>query len=310
MGGREDYLNSFGKNQVLIFYHYYPNKPLCIVSLVIYALFAIFLTVRVYRSNSPRFLYILAFTALMETIGFIIRYLCADFTDMGRFIGTTLFLLLAPNALALVNYKAVGEIIRLSGVQSKWFFLRTKFVTWFFFGSDIFSFALQGAGGGLQTMEKYNNMGRVITLVGLALQLGFFASFIGITIYIHHAPKYDYYVEGQPSAKRNMIRVLYVTMALLYIRSIYRVAEYASGYAGPIATSEWAFYVFDTLVIGISFIFYCIFFIGDYLPKRNAIAQAPRSQVPVSSSTLSVAPSETEKGGVVQDVEANKPHQV
>lgn len=292
------YLN--GENQVLRFYHYYPNKPLCIASLVVYAVFCVFLTFRVWQTKSAKFLYILAFTALMEVIGYAVRLLCISFTDMGRYIGTTLFLLLAPNALALVNYKAVGEIIRLSNVETDRFFLKAKFVTWFFFGSDIFSFVLQGAGGGLQTIQKYMNTGRAITLVGLTLQLLFFASFAGITVYVHRNPKYNYYVEGQPNAKRNLIRVLYITIVLLYIRSIYRVAEYASGYDGPIAILEWAFYVFDTLVIAISFVFYCVFFIGCYLPKHTA--GDDKTQVPTSSSSISIT--QTEKGGA-EDIEAN-----
>jgi hypothetical protein len=60
-----------------------------------------------------------------------------------------LFLLLAPNALALANYKSTGEAIRLSGVKPKHFFLRPKFFTCFFFSSDIFAFFLQGSGGRL-----------------------------------------------------------------------------------------------------------------------------------------------------------------
>ncbi|CAO3607021.1 unnamed protein product [Mucor hiemalis] len=294
------YMN--GENQVLRFYHYYPNKPLCIASLAVYAVFCLFLTFRVWQTKSAKFLYILAFTALMEVIGYAVRLLCISFTDMGRYIGTTLFLLLAPNALALVNYKAVGEIIRLSNVETDRFYLKAKFVTWFFFGSDIFSFVLQGAGGGLQTIQRLSNIGRVITLVGLVLQLGFFASFAGITVYVHRSPKYNYYVEGQPNAKRNLIRVLYITIILLYVRSIYRVAEYASGYDGPIAILEWAFYVFDTLVIAISFIFYCVFFIGSYLPKHNSVIGDDKTQVPISSSSLSIT--QTEKGGA-EDIEAN-----
>ncbi|CAO3620779.1 unnamed protein product [Mucor fragilis] len=123
------------------------------------------------------------------------------YTDLGRYIGMTMFLLLAPNALALVNYKAVGEIIRLSNVETNKFYLRPKFVTWFFFSSDIFSFCLQGAGGGLQSTVDHNQVGIAVTLVGLAIQLFFFACFAGITFYVQRNPKYQYYVEGQPNAK-------------------------------------------------------------------------------------------------------------
>lgn len=293
-------------DQTLLFFHYRPNQPLGITGLVVYALFAIFLTGRIYFSKSPKFLYILAFTGLMEAIGYAVRIICHNYTDLGRYIGMTLFLLLAPNALALVNYKAVGEIIRLSKVESKRFYLKTKFVTWFFFSSDIFSFVLQGAGGGLQSTTEFNNIGIAVTLVGLSLQLFFFACFAVITIYVHRNPRYSYHVEGRPNAKRSLILCLYVTMALLYIRSIYRVAEYATGYGGPVARLEWAFYVFDALVIAISFLVYCVFFIGNYLPKHDAEevnvvddVQGEKAEIPTSSSSLTMG--QTERA----DIEAN-----
>ncbi|KAG2201057.1 hypothetical protein INT47_010809 [Mucor saturninus] len=294
---RGDVFLNDGQNKAMFLFHYIPNKPLAYTALAVYALFTIYLTFRVYRSKSPKFLYILAFTGLMETIGYVVRIICANFTDLGRYIGTTLFILLAPNALALVNYKAVGEIIRLSNVETDKFYLRTKFVTWFFFGSDIFSFVLQGAGGGMQTITRLNNVGIAITLVGLGTQLFFFAAFAGITVYVHRRPEYNYHVEGSPNAKRNLVYCLYVTIALLYIRSIYRVAEYATGYSGPIARLEWAFYVFDSLIIAISFLVYSVFFIGSYLPKHDVV-QSFEDKVSVSPS------SSTENDG--RDVELNK----
>ncbi|KAI8344877.1 RTA1 like protein-domain-containing protein [Choanephora cucurbitarum] len=270
-------LYNTGASQALFFFHYIPNLPLAIVSLCIYALFTLYLTFRIFQSKSANYLYILAFTALMETVGYAVRIACHYFTDLGRYIGMTLFLLLAPNALALVNYKTVGEIIRLSGIQSNRFYLKHTFVTWFFFASDVFAFALQGAGGGMQTSTDLYQTGRVITLIGLALQLVFFACYGCITIYVHRSPQ-EYHVAHQPNAKRRLIFCLYVTIILLYIRSIYRVAEYASGYDGVIATTEWAFYVFDTLVIAASFAVYSVFFIGQYLPKRDQTIES-RSDV-------------------------------
>ncbi|KAG2205729.1 hypothetical protein INT46_009562 [Mucor plumbeus] len=290
MTAMDDLLNNNGVSQALLLFHYIPELIPAAVALALYGVVAIYLTVRIYISKSPKFLYILAFTALMEVIGFAVRILCHFFTDLGRYIGMTMFLLLAPNALALVNYKSVGEIIRLSNVETNKFYLRPKFVTWFFFSSDIFSFCLQGAGGGLQSTQSYNNIGIAITLVGLALQLFFFACFAAITFYVQRNPQYQYYVEGQPNAKNRLILCLYVTIALIYIRSIYRVAEYATGYGGPIARLEWAFYVFDTIVIYLSFIVYCVFFIGNYLPKHNAPTQLPTDN---SSSS-----SQTEKGDI------------
>ncbi|KAG2201082.1 hypothetical protein INT47_010834 [Mucor saturninus] len=276
-------------NQVMRFFFKIPSLPLAYTSMVVYLLFSIYLTVRVYRTKSARFLYILGFTALMEAIGYAVRIACADFTDFKRFITSTLFLLLAPNALALVNYKAVGEIIRLSNVKSEKFYLRPKFVTWFFFASDIFVFLMQGAGSGMQSDYKNLKKGQAITLIGLALQLVFLACFAAITVYVQNSPKYNYYVAGCENPKKKLVFSLYVTISLIYVRSIYRVVEYAYGYTGPVVRAEWALYVFDTLAIAICFLLYCIFFIGNYLPKHDA----DPTQIYDSESSLSV--NQTEK---------------
>jgi hypothetical protein len=127
-------------NEVLKLFHYYPNKSLALGGLLVLPVFAIYLTVCVYVSKSRRFLYILPVTAVMECIRYLIRYLSSKSVSLGSYIGMTMFLLLSPNALALVNYKAVGEIIQLSNVQGSRVFLRPKFVTWFFFSSNAFSF--------------------------------------------------------------------------------------------------------------------------------------------------------------------------
>ncbi|KAI8357295.1 RTA1 like protein-domain-containing protein [Blakeslea trispora] len=252
-------------------FHYIPNLPLAIVCTILFSVFFFYLTYRVKRSRSPRFLYILGATSLMECIGFAIRIKVRSEISIGSYAIMTLLLLLPPNALALVNYKCAGEIIRLSNANPKYFFLKPKFVTWFFFASDVFAFVMQGAGGGLQATGDVDlsKMGSKITLIGLAVQLLFFGSFAVITVYLDRKPEYDYKIEGQDQPKKKLILCLYITTALLYIRAIYRIVEYAGGYDGPVASAEWAFYVFDSLVLLLSFLCYSVLYIGKYLPKRG-----------------------------------------
>ncbi|KAI8881238.1 RTA1-domain-containing protein [Backusella circina FSU 941] len=262
-------VNDSSNVNALRFFHYVPSLPLAIVGAVAFALAGVILSWITFRSKAPRYLYILPITAFCELVGYICRILCHSKTTLIIYIIQQMFLLLSPNALALVNYKTCGEIIRLSNVKPRFFFLRQKFVTWFFFWSDIFAFFLQGSGGGLQVKQDTMSIGNVIVLVGLYVQLFFFASFTCIIIYVHRNPEYTYEVEGVANPKKSLIRTLYITMALLLIRSIYRVVEYQYGYAGPVASAEWAFYVFDGLVILFAFIFYAIPFLGKYLPKRG-----------------------------------------
>lgn len=83
-----------GELDTLRFFHYYPNVPLAIVSLVIYILLSAALLVRVYITKSRKFLYILGITGLMESIGYVFRIVCAKNTTLGSYIGMSLFLLL------------------------------------------------------------------------------------------------------------------------------------------------------------------------------------------------------------------------
>lgn len=53
------------------FFHYIPNFSLPIVSMIVYGVFTIYFAIQTHRSKSRRFVYILAFTRLMEVIGFI-----------------------------------------------------------------------------------------------------------------------------------------------------------------------------------------------------------------------------------------------
>ncbi|KAJ2116454.1 hypothetical protein GGH17_006036, partial [Coemansia sp. RSA 788] len=61
-----------------------------------------------------------------------------------------------------------------------------------------------------------------------------------------------------------------------------------------IYSSEWAFYVFDTILIFIAFIVYIVFFIGRNFPRSSNVARAPSvghelQQRPVDSSQLLVS---------------------
>ncbi|KAI8992074.1 RTA1 like protein-domain-containing protein [Mycotypha africana] len=281
--------------RTLRYFHYMPNLPLAIVALVVYAFFSVFLFIRISRSKSRQFLYVLPWTALFEALGYLLRILCrVQGSTLPNYVVMMMCLLLSPNALAMVNYKAVGEIIRLSNVPTDRFYFQPKFVTWFFFSSDIFSFLLQGSGGGLQASGdmKKADIGKMIALVGLAIQLFFFACFALITIYVHRSSKYQYTVIEETNAKNKMIYCLYITIAFLYIRSVYRVVEFGSGWDGAIASAEWAFYVFDTLAIAISFICYCTLFMGNYLPKRDAIPLP----IDIRSQSSSICANQLEKG--------------
>ncbi|KAJ2119757.1 hypothetical protein IW147_005608 [Coemansia sp. RSA 720] len=139
---------------------------------------------------------------------------CVYNTTFGMYVAMMLFLLVPPNALALVNFKAVGKIMCNSRAQPRWFWLKPGFVNWFYFGSDV---------------------------------LFFFACYLAMAFYVWWRPEYTMHVSpsnvSHASAKRRVMLAVTLTTSILYLRSIYCIAEFADGYGSKIYSSELAFYV-------------------------------------------------------------------
>ncbi|KAJ1879467.1 hypothetical protein H4R99_004033 [Coemansia sp. RSA 1722] len=256
------------------YFTYMPANVYPQVSLGVYFVVGAVLMYQTIRSKAQGWVYILAGTAFAESLGYIFRTVCVYDTTFAMYVLMTLFLLLPPNALALVNYKTIGKIIDDSvQARPKRFWLRPKFVNWFYFASDIFSIAMQGAGGGMMTTMKGRDAGKKIVLVGLTVQLFFFACYLLTTVYVWRKP--EYVVSQGPrdkspaAAKRKVMIAIVVTTIIIYLRSIYRIAEFADGYGGKIYSAEWAFYVFDTILIFIAFLVYIVLFIGPNFTKQR-----------------------------------------
>ncbi|KAJ2305484.1 hypothetical protein IWW55_001906 [Coemansia sp. RSA 2706] len=264
---------------------YFTYKPINIapeIALSVYFIVGSVLVWQIVHWRAQRWIGILPGTAFAEALGYAFRTACVYNTTFGMYVLMTLFLLVPPNALALANYKAVGKIMRDSpSAQPRWFFLKPGFVNWFYFASDIFSICMQGAGGGMLTGDKTRDAGRAIVLVGLTVQLFFFACFLVTTVFVWRRPEYTVHVsvcdQSHAQAKRRVMLAVTSTTVLLYLRSIYRIAEFADGYGGKVYSSEWAFYVFDTILIFLAFLVYIALFIGHNFPRQRKIADNPAS---------------------------------
>ncbi|KAI8070887.1 RTA1 like protein-domain-containing protein [Gongronella butleri] len=281
--------------KALAYFHYYPTRIIPEVCLGLFAVATIAFTVRIYRTKSSRWLYILPGTALAEMLGYVFRTMCTFNTTLTVYILMMFFLLLPPIALALVNYKALAKIIELKvekhGLGNDPFWLRPRFVSRFFIWSDVVTFFLQASGGGMTAMQNLQSIGNTIVIIGLAVQLFFFACFSVIAIVVARRPTYEYQAMRAngtlvPDAKYLAMKCLFVTIILLYIRNIYRFIEYATGYAGPVASREWIFYIFDFTMIFAAFITYFILFLGDYIPNGTSILrlqEAGSQEIPLKS---------------------------
>lgn len=248
----------------LAYFHYVPNHPACFVGIAVFSILFILLNIRVFTTKCRWYVLLLPLTAAAEVAGFVLRYLFSKNPETSVFTAMTILLLISANIMALVNYKSVGDVIRLSGVESRYFFIGPRFTS-FFYKSNIIASILQAVGGGMQSSADSRATGSTLTIVGVSAQLVFFALFLISVHYVNTCSDYQFYNNGQ-NHKRSVMRVMYITMGLIFCRSVYRLASYIMILVYPAGIHEWTFYVFDALLIAICFLIHYIWFIGNYLP--------------------------------------------
>lgn len=109
----------------------------------------------------------------------------------------------------------------------------------------------------------------------MALQLAGYLVFD--TLFVHFY--YHVYREKHPLLKRyNTLLLAVITSSLLVVlRSIYRVAEMAAGWNGPINKKEWPLYSFDSTFVWLAVAVLNVVFPGAYLPKQFSWRVQPQT---------------------------------
>ncbi|KAK9716780.1 RTA1 like protein, partial [Basidiobolus ranarum] len=252
-------------------YHYDPNIPLAILALVIFSLFAVIVSYQAYRYKSW-YMYGVAGGAAGEAVGFAIRLWSGqpkNTGNIGAFAASTLFLLLPPIVIALGSYLAVAKIIACSNHRTK--YIQPALVEKVFVSVDVIGFLVQASGGGMMAIQSLSDVGSNIALIGLSFAMLSLVVFTIITYYVQHSPNFTFQTSKDTSQKPSHWRILYwpiwVNIAALLIRSIYRIAEFAQGYNGYLISHEVYSYVFDPLMIFIAILASII------LPPRRHLQQ-------------------------------------
>ncbi|OBT61162.1 hypothetical protein VE03_09447 [Pseudogymnoascus sp. 23342-1-I1] len=241
-------------------WHYLPSTPAAAIFAI---LFAVATAAHFWRLIKTRAWFCLAFTlgTLFEVIGFAARAAAHDRTDaLMPYIIQNLFILLPPALFAASIYMTLGRIINavngghLSVIRPNW-------LTKIFVGGDVFSFMVQGGGGGMMAGGNPDRvkLGENMILGGLGIQLIMFGLFWLTAVLFHLKIRKNPTTESYTIDARweQYLAMLYMVSALIMIRSIFRVAEYVMGSDGYLLENEWTLYVFDaTLMVFVTALFY------------------------------------------------------
>lgn len=158
----------------------------------------------------------------------------------------------------------VDQIIRLRGYRSihrpSWGYA-TRMSEPDFEKTDWLSGSGFMAGGTLSSMT----IGQDIVVAGLVVQIVSFGLFVTVALSFHARMRKvpTFVITSSNIPWQRHLHTLYMSSALIMIRSIFRVVEFVEGNDGFIFRREWFMYVFDTLLMFFVLVLLCVIHPGE-----------------------------------------------
>ncbi|RTE82339.1 hypothetical protein BHE90_003180 [Fusarium euwallaceae] len=259
---------------------YNPSFALAIIGTIVYSIifFVIsYLTLIKYRAW---FFIVVVIGSAIEVAAYILRaYSAKNQSELGPFVNTLTFTVLAPVFIAAGNYLLISRLILAVLPPSRHRILKIpgRRLTPIFVACDVVAFLVQGSGSGIASSDnwqgKMEKIGRNVLIGGLAFQLIAFSLFLCVFRRFHVLAN-RMAVDDAPNGWQKVVLAVYVSSALIMVRCIYRVCEFAEGMNGYAFRNEWLFWVFESLpMIGAIGIF-CIYHPSRYLGRDGARRKA------------------------------------
>ncbi|KAH7909190.1 RTA1 like protein-domain-containing protein [Hygrophoropsis aurantiaca] len=274
---------------VSVVFRYNPSKIVAGVAGGLYVIASALLFTRLF-ANRTWWGLCLPIASTCMALGFYLRIpMALNPNSLPIFMLQQLLAILPPAAYLAFNYILYGRFVvglasrSHGGIAESWgdawkrySWIRSEKVARWFVASDVTTFLIQGAGGGMQasTNVTSDKLGADILLGGLVLQTLSFALFILLVVRAWRSIVRD----GVRPAKERwgvVLWTLFFSSTFFMIRCIYRVIELAQGNGGYLMTHEVYFYVLDSLPLLIGISTYVIFWPSKYLASLEAEAKSP-----------------------------------
>ena len=248
-----------------LIWHYDPSLALCVIAVILFALSTLWHIVQIFKYKQKFFVFFVL-GGILQVIGYVARIGCIhDLNNTNYYVVHTLGVLLAPIFYAISIYSLLGKIINYIGADDL-SPIRPSRITCIFVVGDLLSFLMQSTGGGMMSSgdPDKTDTGNTIIEIGLVIQLIFFFFFIFLTVVFHRRTR-DWGVKDNEGDWKRLLSVLEISSALIFIRSIYRVVEYAQGFDGYLISHEVYLYLLDTLMMFLVQLIYNLFHPGVVL---------------------------------------------
>ncbi|KAM0327521.1 hypothetical protein ACHAQA_005811 [Verticillium albo-atrum] len=239
---------------VFMLYRYDPSMAAAVIFILLFLAITAF---HVYKIVVTKTWFFTCFVigGIMQVVGYIGRAISAsespDWTLM-PYIMQNLLLLVSPALFAASIYMILSRIILVTDGE-QYSPIRRSWLTKTFVIGDVLSFMLQGGGGGLMASGGIETLhtGEKIIIFGLVVQVIFFSLF-AVTAALFHR-RFSATISARVNASsipwQRYLMVLYIAAALVMVRSVFRLIEYAQGNAGALISKEIYLYIFDGILM-------------------------------------------------------------
>ncbi|KAL4810018.1 hypothetical protein BDV18DRAFT_130126 [Aspergillus unguis] len=260
-------------------WYYAPNKGSPIAFAILFAVSGLIHGYQSQRFKSWTVTGLLPWSALLFTIGFILRTVGAfgQWDNVNIYISSTVFLLAGPPVYEGANFFILGRILYYIPYLSP---MHPGRVFSTFLGFLFFVEVLTANGAALlaniEATEHNQNIGKGLLKAALVLQLAIMVGFVSVAVTFHVKCQRA----GVLTKKlRTVLTVLYCSCVLITTRTVFRTVEYFTT-AGqhtwddpndvdPIIKNEWIFWLFEVAIMYANTVMLNIFHPMRYLPRSN-----------------------------------------
>lgn len=284
---------------------YTPSLALCVLAIVLFAISTIVHLFQVSRYRVWTFTP-LTLACLLETIGYIFRTLSSqnDPYNIIWFVVQYFLIVVAPVFISASIYISINRLIAwatsigFNGAsdrdQGRRWWLSPKLIFWGFITADVVTTIMQIAGAALvgssESNQKDPHTGNNILLAGLAIQTASFTVFLLILLLFRISLGKNSSLRSDVRGKDPFVFAVGGASLLVYLRTVFRLAETAQGLFASVSTHEKFFGTLEFAPVVLAVWILAVWHPGRWLAEGSQSVPSPPLQddEPVSKEKASV----------------------
>ena len=213
---------------------------------------------------------------MCELIGYAFRLRSSppptgDPYDVVSFVVQYFFIVVAPVFLSAALYTTLTSLIAVLGSRLSPFGLGGKVILWGFVVCDVGATVAQVAGAAMIGSAESNNLspetGNNVLLGGLAFQVFSFLAFLVLLVAFLARARKAMMSTGEGGLMRFCGVVVVVSSLLVYLRTIFRLAETAEGIGGYASSHEAFFGALEFAPIVVAILILGWWHPGKWIPR-------------------------------------------